>query len=168
MKMRISNDAFFYLLKKEEPLDEVNLIEAEKIVQMFPNGFTIVDNWRQVPYLGLISCELIEKLPKRPSINRRPKSIPKKLLNNKISESIPEELPNIKVDYAYDAFDSLTTEVQHHIKWLDNSHVRLWWHNHKKNTGRLRGDFEVKINKYHNQYFEVNNSIYFIKNFIAV
>ena len=41
----LSNDAFFWLKDEEEPLDESNLEEAEEIMQMFPNGFVIDDNW---------------------------------------------------------------------------------------------------------------------------
>lgn len=40
-KMRISNDAFFYLLKKEEPLDEENMKEAQSVLAMFPNGLLL-------------------------------------------------------------------------------------------------------------------------------
>ena len=46
--MQISNDAFFFLKEDEEPLDEDNLDEANEILQMFPNGFVISDNWEYV------------------------------------------------------------------------------------------------------------------------
>ena len=42
--MQISNDAFFYLLEEEEPLDEENLEEAYEILALFPHGFNIEEN----------------------------------------------------------------------------------------------------------------------------
>lgn len=39
----LSNDAFFYILSGEEPLDEDNLAEAEEVLSYFPNGFDIVE-----------------------------------------------------------------------------------------------------------------------------
>ena len=41
IELQISNDAFFYLLEEEEPLDEANLEEAQEILAMFPNGFVV-------------------------------------------------------------------------------------------------------------------------------
>lgn len=46
--MQISNDAFFYLKDEDEPLDEENLDEANEILEMFPNGFVISDDWEYV------------------------------------------------------------------------------------------------------------------------
>ena len=57
--MQISNDAFFYLLKKEEPLDEENLKEAQKILAMFPCGFYIEKNWKALENSDLIKCTFI-------------------------------------------------------------------------------------------------------------
>lgn len=57
-KMQISNDAFFYLLEEEEPIDEENLKEARKILAMFPHGFYI-DNWKAVENSGIIECTFI-------------------------------------------------------------------------------------------------------------
>ena len=48
LELQISNDAFFYLLEEEEPLDEANLEEAQEILAMFPNGFVIEDGWKPV------------------------------------------------------------------------------------------------------------------------
>lgn len=46
--MQVSNDTFFYLKDDEPPLDEANLDEANEILEMFPNGFIISDNWEYV------------------------------------------------------------------------------------------------------------------------
>ena len=57
--MQISNDAFFYLLQEEEPLDEENLEEAQEILAMFPHGFYIEENWKAVEDSDLIECSFV-------------------------------------------------------------------------------------------------------------
>ena len=57
--MQISNDAFFYLLEEEEPLDDENLDEAKEILSMFPYGFHIEDDWKPVEDSDLIECTFI-------------------------------------------------------------------------------------------------------------
>ena len=58
-EMQISNDAFFYLLEEEEPLDEENLEEAQEILEMFPHGFYIEDSWKAVEDSDLIECTFV-------------------------------------------------------------------------------------------------------------
>lgn len=58
-EMQISNDAFFYLLEEEEPLDEENLEEAQEILAMFPHGFYIKEDWKTVDDSDLIDCIFI-------------------------------------------------------------------------------------------------------------
>lgn len=41
--IELSNDAFFYIYKDEEPLDDDNIVEAKNILAQFPNGFVILD-----------------------------------------------------------------------------------------------------------------------------
>lgn len=57
--MQISNDAFFYLLEEEEPLDEENLAEAYEIYALFPNGFYIREGWKAVEDSDLIECVFV-------------------------------------------------------------------------------------------------------------
>lgn len=57
--MQISNDAFFYLLQEEEPLDEANLEEALEILALFPHGFQIEETWKAVEESDLIECVFI-------------------------------------------------------------------------------------------------------------
>lgn len=61
--MQISNDAFFYLLEEEPPLDEANLQEALDIVNMFPHGFYIDDQWEMVEDSDLIEVTFIPYVP---------------------------------------------------------------------------------------------------------
>ena len=42
--MQVSNDACYYLLYGDEPLDDENLEEAKEIESMFPNGY-VVSSW---------------------------------------------------------------------------------------------------------------------------
>lgn len=58
-EMQISNDAFFYLLEEEEPLDEENLEEAHEILAIFPHGFYIEENWKTVEDSDLIECVFV-------------------------------------------------------------------------------------------------------------
>lgn len=58
-EMQISNDAFFYLLEEEEPLDEENLEEASEVSEMFPHGFYIEENWKAVEDSDLIECVFV-------------------------------------------------------------------------------------------------------------
>lgn len=57
--MQISNDAFMYLFKGEEPLDEENLEEAYEIIALFPDGFSIEKDWKAVEDSDLIECTLV-------------------------------------------------------------------------------------------------------------
>lgn len=58
-ELQLSNDAFFYLLEDEEPLDEANLEEAEEILEMFPNGFVIDNGWKPVEDSDLIEATFV-------------------------------------------------------------------------------------------------------------
>lgn len=57
--LQLTNDAFFYLRDEEEPLDEDNLEEAQEIMQMFPCGFIIKDDWSTVDDSDLIEATFI-------------------------------------------------------------------------------------------------------------
>lgn len=57
--MQISNDAFFFVTEEEEPLDEENLEEAQEILNMFPNGFYVEENWKSVEDSDLIEATFI-------------------------------------------------------------------------------------------------------------
>ena len=59
LELQITNDAFFYLLEEEEPLDETNLEEAEEILAMFPNGFIIEESWKPVEDSDLIEATFV-------------------------------------------------------------------------------------------------------------
>lgn len=48
IQLTLSNDAFFYIYKNEEPLDDDNIAEAKNILAKFPNGF-VISNWS---YMG--------------------------------------------------------------------------------------------------------------------
>ena len=63
IEMQISNDAFFYLLEEEEPLDEANLEEAQEILAMFPNGFVIDEGWKPVEDSDLIEVMFTPYVP---------------------------------------------------------------------------------------------------------
>lgn len=63
-KMQISNDAFFYLLEEEEMIDEKNLGEAQKILEMFPDGFYIEETWKPIKNSGYIECVFIPYVEK--------------------------------------------------------------------------------------------------------
>lgn len=43
--LQISNDAFWYLYQEDEMIDETNMDEAKEIMQMFPFGFIIKDDY---------------------------------------------------------------------------------------------------------------------------
>lgn len=57
--MQISNDAFFFITEEEEPLDGVNLEEAQDVLSMFPNGFYVEENWKPIKNSGLIEATFI-------------------------------------------------------------------------------------------------------------
>ena len=41
----LTNDAFFWLKDEEEPIDEANLEEAYELLELYPNGFKLLDNF---------------------------------------------------------------------------------------------------------------------------
>lgn len=57
--LQVTNDAFFFLLEEEEPLDEENLDEAREILAMFPHGFHIEENWKAVENSDLIEVTFV-------------------------------------------------------------------------------------------------------------
>lgn len=140
--MQISNDAFFYLLEEEEPLDEENLEEAQEILAMFPHGFYIEEDWKTVEDSDLIECTFV---------------------------------PYVEDDMDFDEYQDLTKYVQCQIKWLDSSHIRVWWYRLDTGARELRGDFKVYTNNYGHRCFHTGDqdasfiagksSKYFLKHF---
>lgn len=58
--LQISNDTFWYLYQEDEMLDESNMEEAKEIMQMFPFGFIIKDDYKCVEgEQDLIECTFI-------------------------------------------------------------------------------------------------------------
>ena len=56
--LQLSNDAFFYILSGEQPIDEANLDEANEILGMFPNGFYI-KSWEPIDNSDLIQAVFV-------------------------------------------------------------------------------------------------------------
>lgn len=56
--LQLSNDAFFYILSGEQPIDETNLDEANEILDMFPNGFYI-KSWEPIDNSDLIQAVFV-------------------------------------------------------------------------------------------------------------
>lgn len=54
--LQITNDAFFFVKEDEELLDEANMDEVNEILEMFPNGFEIKDDWLYVENTDLIQA----------------------------------------------------------------------------------------------------------------
>lgn len=61
--IQLSNDAFYYLLSGEEPLDDNNIDEAEEILSLFPNGFYIEKGWEIIDNSDLIAASFIPYIP---------------------------------------------------------------------------------------------------------
>lgn len=60
MRLQLTNDAFFTLYAGDEPIDETNLEEANRIAAQFPGGFTIADDWVVLGDTGLIEATFME------------------------------------------------------------------------------------------------------------
>lgn len=45
-EVSLSNDAFWYLYQDEEMLDDINMLEAKRLLEAYPYGFVIDDNYR--------------------------------------------------------------------------------------------------------------------------
>lgn len=142
LELQITNDAFFYLLEEEEPLDEANLEETQEILTMFPNGFVIEESWKPVEDSDLIEATFI---------------------------------PYIADSADYDEYHGLTKYIQIQIKWLDTTHIRVWWYNSETGTRELQGDFKVYVNEYGLKCFHTGNqdedfvagknSLFYLKHF---
>lgn len=142
LELQITNDAFFYLLEEEEPLDEANLEEAQEILAMFPNGFVIEEGWRPVEDSDLIEAVFV---------------------------------PYVSDNTDYDEYYELTKYIQMQIKWLDATHIRMWWYDSEAGTRKLRGDFKVYTNEHGLKCFHIGNqdedfvagknSLFYLKHF---
>lgn len=115
LELQLSNDAFFYLLEEEEPLDEANLEEAFEILTMFPNGFIIKEDWKLVEDSDLVEATFV---------------------------------PYVVDNADYDEYFELTKYIYIQIKWLDSTHIRMWWYNSEIGTRELQGEFKVYTNEY--------------------
>ncbi len=143
--MQISNDAFFFITKEEEPLDEENLEEAQEVLSMFPNGFYVEKNWKTVEDSDLIEATFIPYV----------------------------EYEEDKDDW--DEYQDLTKYLQMQIKWLDANRIRVWWYDCQKGTRKLQGDFKVYTNQrglkcFHTgeqnkEFVSGKMSLYFLKHF---
>lgn len=122
--LRLSNDAFFYLLAEEPPLDESNLEEAKEIAGMFPDGFFIKEGWRRIENSGLVEASFV-----------------------------PYEQSDIKTDTTL----SLTKYIDLRIMYLSEDRIRVWWHDKRTNSIKLKGDYDVQINKYGRKYFQTGD-----------
>lgn len=120
---QLTNDAFFFLLNGEDPLDEANLKEAQEIFNAFPDGFFIEEDWKYIKQTGLVECTII------PYIKQK-------------------EVP---VDF--EAYENLSKYIQLQIKWLGPSTIKTWWYNKQTNTSELLGEFLIRTNKNGLQYF---------------
>lgn len=146
--LQLTNDAFFFLLNGEEPLDENNLEEAQRISCVFPQGFLIEESWKYIKQSGLVECTIIPYLKQK-------------------------EEP---IDF--EAYENLSKYIQLQIKWLSPSTIKAWWYNKQTNTRELLGEFLIRTNKNGLQYFHTGDqandfvvgksSLFYLKRFKRV
>lgn len=76
-------------------------------------------------------------------------------------------VPYIIDDEDFDEYMDLTQYIRLQIKWIDTSHIKLWWLNLQAGEKILKGEFEVLVNQFKHKYFQVgkNGSIFFLKDF---
>lgn len=65
LRLELSNDAFYCLCFGEDPLDEISIAEAKEVMDMFPAGFIIKDDWEPIGNTGLIAATFIIKSERR-------------------------------------------------------------------------------------------------------
>lgn len=119
----LSNDAFFYLFRGEELIDEDNLEEVQEIEGRFPYGFTIGANWKY------IDTDLVEAVFV-PFVQDEPK---------------PQANP-----FDFDAEQILTKAYVLRIKLSkDGKFIKLWTCNDITGACRYDGEFELKWNSTH-------------------
>ena len=116
--LQISNDAFFYLLYGEDPLDEANLEEAKEITAKFPDGFEIGENWEAVEDSDLIEAEFT-----------------------------PYEKTTQLEDFDFDLYEDMSSCLQHQLKWIEKNRVRSWFYYKDTGKRELHGDFDVYTNQ---------------------
>lgn len=119
----LSNDAFFYLFKGEELIDEDNLEEVQEIEEYFPYGFTIEANWK---YIGTDSVEAV------------------------FVPFVQDEAKQKTNSFDFDAEQIITKTYILRIKFSeDRRSIRLWTCNDITGERRYRGEFELKWNSAH-------------------
>ena len=143
--IRLTNDAFYYLLKGEEPLDEDNLAEALRLTSLHPNGFQINDGWTAVEGSDLIECEII-----------------------------PYEVEEEEI-CDYDKYLEVAKNRHLRIKHVNVDKVRLWEYDTETNKQKYVGEFQLHTNKFgltcfqtgpQNEEFQPGKAcLYFLKNF---
>lgn len=143
--IRLTNDAFYYLLEGEEPLDEDNLAEALHLTSLHPNGFQINDGWTVVEGSDLIECEII-----------------------------PYEVEEEEI-CDYDEYLEVAKNCHLRIKHVNDNKVRLWKYDVETDKQEYIGEFQLHTNKFglvcfqtgpQNEEFRPGKAcLYFLKNF---
>lgn len=123
----LSNDAFFYLLEDEEPLDEANLVEAEELLQQYPYGFQISKGWEPIENSGLISCEIVPYIE------------------------------DLQEPFDFDEYHELFKGWQLQIKYLSPEVVRVWDYNMNTRTQTLIGDCKIRTGPSRLKYFHTGD-----------
>lgn len=119
----LSNDAFFYLYRGEDLIDEDNLDEVQEVESYFPCGYTIQEPWN---YVG---TDLVEAV-----------FVPLIIDGPKENQS--------QLDF--DGENILSPSFVMHIKLSDDKkRVKLWYFNSLSNIKEYKGEFELKWNKSH-------------------
>lgn len=141
IELQLSNDAFFYLLNEDEPLDESNIEEAYEVMDMFPYGFIIKEGWKSVEDSDLIEAAFIPLAP----------------------------VKSVIADY--DEYFEATSNLWLCIKWLDATHIDAFWYTLNSGKHEIAGRFEVYTNNYGKRCFQTGDytkgkgSLFFLDKF---
>lgn len=127
--LQLSNDAFFYLLNEEEPLDSDNMEEALEVLALFPGGYEIEEDW------SYVDADLIETT-----------FVPYK----KVAES----------SFDWDMQFELAKSFIVQIRWIVfNSRLEAVKFNPLTGETKNLGEFDVKVNNYGLDYFEIPSTL---------
>jgi len=166
---QLSNDAFYYLKDREEPLVDEALDEALVVEALYPDGFTILD-FKPLGDTGYIEARIGPKVIV-------PKSAPKPVIRQVSNPGYNTEVVerNRKEYAGSDEVQMLSKICRLDIVWLNPGHtmLRAYWNRLDLGQRVVYGDFPLETTPKGLKYFQKTNpngtfSRFYLKHFNKV
>ena len=150
---QLSNDAFYDLKDREEPLVDEAIDEALVVEALYPDGFTILD-FKPLGNTGYIEARIGPKIIV-------PKSTPKPVIRRVSNPGYDTEaVERNRKEYAdSDEVQMLSEVCRLDIVWLNAEHtmLRVYWNRLDLGQRTVFGEFPIELTPKGLKYFQKTN-----------